>query len=217
MSKRKTYGVMGMMEWVAVIKCGLAEVKVHFSGGSLSGYGVVPAQYTTEDPFIQTVIERSKYFESGKITLLRETQGTGKYKNVIKERHADAGTHMPGQAATTSVVMETSLNPDGAPKKVEDGGKNATEGDNKGADAADAAEGVVTPAEQTLFPEEGQNAGAGLVGDGSGIVVEVNDLDDAKAYLVDEFEGVTMSSLRSKVAVLRCAAEHNIVFKGLEE
>ena len=44
-AKRKTYGVSGYMEWVALIECGKATVKVHFSGGSLTGYGVTPAEF----------------------------------------------------------------------------------------------------------------------------------------------------------------------------
>ena len=73
-AKRKTYGVSGYMEWVALIECGKATVKVHFSGGSLTGYGVTPAEFTTQNPMTQAIIENSKEFKSGKIFLLREIE-----------------------------------------------------------------------------------------------------------------------------------------------
>lgn len=109
---RKTYGVNGLMEWDTTIPVGKATMKVHFSGGSLTGYGVTPATFTTEDPMKQMIIEKSDYFKSGKIFVVREMEGTGKYKERIVEHHADAGTHMGGVAATAGAVMESPLNPD---------------------------------------------------------------------------------------------------------
>lgn len=68
-----TYGAPRLVDWVAQIKSGSATVRVHFSGGALTAYGVTPAEYTTSDPFIQKVIERSSYFKEGRIILLRRT------------------------------------------------------------------------------------------------------------------------------------------------
>lgn len=59
------------MDWVAQIKAGAATVRVHFTGGALTSYGVTPAEYTTENPFIQRVIEQSSYFKEGRITTVR--------------------------------------------------------------------------------------------------------------------------------------------------
>lgn len=69
---RKTYGVPRLVDWGAQIKAGGATVRVHFTGGALTAYGVTPAEYTTEDPFIQRVIEQSSHFRAGRIILLRE-------------------------------------------------------------------------------------------------------------------------------------------------
>lgn len=66
-----TYGVPGLVDWVAQIKVGAATVKVHFSGGALTAYGVTPAEYTTDNPFLQRVIEQSQYFKSGRILVQR--------------------------------------------------------------------------------------------------------------------------------------------------
>ena len=70
---RKTYGVSGLMEWQAVIRCGRATVNVLFTGGSVTGYGVSPAEYTTENPVVQAIIEGSEYYKSGRIRLLRQS------------------------------------------------------------------------------------------------------------------------------------------------
>lgn len=71
----KTYGVKGLMEWQALIKVGKATLHVPFTGGTLTGYGVTPAMFTTSNVFYQKMIENSDYFHSGKIKLLR-TLGT---------------------------------------------------------------------------------------------------------------------------------------------
>ncbi|MDE5806666.1 MAG: hypothetical protein K2H76_01000 [Muribaculaceae bacterium] len=79
---RATYGVSGMMEWVALIPTGRNIVRVRFSGGSLTGYGVAPATFRTTNPVVMDVIEKSSYFKRGKIRLLKKedenaTQETG--------------------------------------------------------------------------------------------------------------------------------------------
>ncbi|MBD5201798.1 MAG: hypothetical protein HDS81_00570 [Bacteroidales bacterium] len=70
---KKTYGTPRLVDWVAQIKAGSASVRVHFSGGALTSYGITPAEYTTSNPFIQKVIEQSSYFKEGRITLMRES------------------------------------------------------------------------------------------------------------------------------------------------
>lgn len=47
-------------------------MKVSFSNGTLTGYGVAPATYTTEDPFTQAVIENSAQYKSKEIILVSE-------------------------------------------------------------------------------------------------------------------------------------------------
>ena len=199
-STRKIYGVSGMMEWQALIICGKVHVTVPFTGGSMNGYGITPAKYTTEDPFMQQVIERSEYYRKGKIVLLHEMEGTGKYQAPEVVGHADAGTHKPGAAATASAVLDSALNPDGAPAAQQQDTGDADDTDAPGATEQDTDEGENLPT---------------TTADGKAIV-DVTDLDDARNYLVEEF-GVTMSSLRYKVNVYRCAEEHNVVFRGIKE
>lgn len=70
---------MGLMEWKIAIKCGNASLQVHFTGGNQTAYGVNPAKYTTENPAIQAIIENCGYFRQGRIVLLRDEEGSGKY------------------------------------------------------------------------------------------------------------------------------------------
>lgn len=69
-----TYGAPRLVDWVAQIKVGAASVRVHFTGGALTSYGVTPAEYTTSNPFIQKVIENSSYFKEGRIIVQRRAK-----------------------------------------------------------------------------------------------------------------------------------------------
>ena len=216
--KKKTYAVNGLMEWIAVIPCGRATMTVPFTGGSLSGYGVVPAQFTTEDPMKQMIIERSDYYKSGKIVLLRETEGTGKYKERLAMQHAAVeGMHRPGQAATASAVLDSALNPHVSeegfwPAKSETQSERPGNGSEEQTDTDGGEEQTDTDGDEDQgdYGETGQNTTA----DGKAIV-DVTDIDDARDYLADEF-GIARSNLRSNVSVMRAAEEHKIVFRGLE-
>ena len=48
-----TYGAPRLIDWVAQIKVGAATVRVHFTGGALTSYGVTHAEFSTSDPFLQ--------------------------------------------------------------------------------------------------------------------------------------------------------------------
>jgi hypothetical protein len=213
-AKRKTYGVSGYMEWVALIECGKATVKVHFSGGSLTGYGVTPAEFTTQNPMTQAIIENSKEFKNGKIFLLREIEGTGKFKEFVRGQHANEGNHLGGQAATASAIAGTALDADGTSKtpKVEQTDANEPMGDpinDEETEPADDEESTDDTEAETVEDSE-----ATVTADGKAII-DVTDLDDARDYLCENF-GIARSSLRSNVSVPRAAEEHNIVFRGIE-
>ena len=202
------------MEWVALIECGKATVKVHFSGGSLTGYGVTPAEFTTQNPMTQAIIENSKEFKSGKIFLLREIEGTGKFKEFVRGQHANEGNHLGGQAATASAIAGTALDADGTSKtpKVEQRDADEPMGDainDEETEPADDEESTDDTEAETVEDSE-----ATVTADGKAII-DVTDLDDARDYLCENF-GIARSSLRSNVSVYRAAEEHNIVFRGIE-
>lgn len=201
------------MEWVALIECGKATVKVHFSGGSLTGYGVTPAEFTTQNPMTQAIIENSKEFKSGKIFLLREIEGTGKFKEFVRGQHANEGNHLGGQAATASAIAGTALDADGTSK-------------TPAAASADDEEPMDDPInDEETKPADDENSTdaseaetvedseATVTADGMAII-DVTDIDDARDYLCENF-GIARSSLRTNVSVPRVAKEHNIVFRGI--
>lgn len=210
-AKRKTYGVSGYMEWVALIECGKATVKVHFSGGSLTGYGVTPAEFTTQNPMTQAIIENSKEFKNGKIFLLRGIEGTGKFKEFVRGQHANEGNHLGGQAATASAIAGTALDADGTSKaptaaSVDDEEPMSDPINDEDTEPADDEESTDDTEAETVVDSE-----ATVTADGKAII-DVTDIDDARDYLCENF-GIARSSLRSNVSVYRAAEEHNIVFR----
>lgn len=66
-----TYAIFGMMEYVLSLPVGASHFPVHFTGGRLSGYGIRPATFSTEDILMQGMIEKSTAFRSGKIKRLK--------------------------------------------------------------------------------------------------------------------------------------------------
>lgn len=86
------------MEWSALIGNGSVCVRVEFTGGSVTGYGVTPAEYTTGNPVIQALIEGSDYFRSGRIRLLRGTPGVTGGEVVRKRNKGVSATAVKGEA-----------------------------------------------------------------------------------------------------------------------
>ncbi len=67
----KTYALYGLMEYMANIPVGGTTVQVHFTGGQLSGFGIRPATYSTDDPVMQRLIERSQLYKTHRIKELK--------------------------------------------------------------------------------------------------------------------------------------------------
>lgn len=65
----KRYETRGMMEWHPLLRAGKSTVRIPFTGGHLSGYGTTAATFETRDKVVQTIIEKSEYFRSGRIRL----------------------------------------------------------------------------------------------------------------------------------------------------
>ena len=64
------YAVSGMTEYLAMIPAGSVSIPLHFTGGTLTGYGIRPATAEVSDPCFKKYIEMSPLFRSGKITRL---------------------------------------------------------------------------------------------------------------------------------------------------
>ena len=109
---KKTYGVIGLMEWYPIFRCGKAQIKIPFTGGALTGYGVTPAEFTTENPMLQAIIENSEHFKVGKIFVRRQVDGSGKYDELLpKEATLENGEQ---RIENCDAVVETAVAEAGA-------------------------------------------------------------------------------------------------------
>ena len=88
MKKRITYEIRGQIERNCFFRIGKSMVRVDFAGGAVNSAGVVPAQYTTDNPLYQHAIENSADFRNGIITrgLVQTVDGEEQHA----PEHADA-------------------------------------------------------------------------------------------------------------------------------
>ena len=184
-----TYGAPRLVDWVAQIKAGAATIRVHFTGGALTTYGVTPAEFTTSNPFIQKVIEGSSYFKEGRIMILRRTEIEETVKPTPKPKPETQPAPQPAPAPQPKAkepVAETTAH---APAPVE-------------AEAQEAAE--TEPAAEAQAEEA----------EADGITrVPVTCLPDAQAYLQENFN-ISSYKVRSCEIAQKIAAEHGVRFTG---
>lgn len=182
-----TYGAPRLVDWVAQIKVGAASVRVHFTGGALTSYGVTPAEFTTSNPFIQKVIENSSYFKEGRIIIQRRATIEEPKKPAPKAKPKAQPAPQPApQPKAEEPVAET---PAPTPAPVE-------------AEPQEAAEPEPAAEAQT---EEAEANGI--------TKVPVTCLPDAHAYLQENFN-ISSYKVRSCEIAQKIAAEHGIQFTG---
>jgi hypothetical protein len=92
-NKKVTYATPTLMEYVAIIKMGKATLRVPFSGGTITAYGVNPATFTTSNPIYQRAIESSEPYLNGRIVKLSEVALSGAPK--IKLEHNEEKAQAP--------------------------------------------------------------------------------------------------------------------------
>ena len=190
-----TYGVPGLVDWVAQIKAGAATVKVHFVGGALTSYGVTPAEYTTANPFIQKVIEQSSHYKSGRIIELRRTSIADPVKATKPKKVKPQPTPAPQPSETTTEVST-----------------------NEQQTEATAVENVVAPSTEITQDAEPVNE---VTEDAEAKVeavdclqqIEVSCLQDAQAYLQENFN-ISSYKIRTRPTAQKVAAEHGVMFVG---
>mgnify|MGYP006988886771 CR=1 FL=1 len=118
---RKTYGVRNLVEWQAVIPAGRGKLIVHFTGGSITAYGVTPATYRTDNPAQQAIIETSNHFRTGRIFLVKA--------ELLKEVNTPAAAPA---AAPAPVVEPATVEPVAAAAPEETGQTAAPEEESAG-------------------------------------------------------------------------------------
>ena len=234
--KLKKYGAIGVMEWQLNLPVGKATVHVEFKGGFENKYGIHPATFMTTDPIVQTVIERSYYFASGKIKLLdvkdlglspmeiaaqkRKAEEIAKKKaeeaakkkadaeaQAKAEADAQAG-NAQGQAIESPGTVASNAASEGAADDAEAELENETE---EVAENEDAEENAV---DGSVYDVEGETtSGVDMASDeGEYTVVPVTCNEDAKNYLVDNFN-CSARKLTNWATILEVGKANGILFE----
>ena len=71
--ERRVYGISGYVEFQMEIPTGHPAkpyVRIHFTGGQITGYGVTPARFVTCDETLARLIEQSPMFRNHRIKRL---------------------------------------------------------------------------------------------------------------------------------------------------
>ena len=234
--KLKKYGAIGVMEWQLNMPVGKATVHVEFKGGFENKYGIHPATFMTTDPIVQTVIERSYYFASGKIKLLdvkdlglspmeiaaqkRKAEEIAKKKDeeaakkkadaeaqAKDEADAQAG-NAQGQAIESPGTVASNAASEGAADDAEAELENETEEVTENEDAEENA------VDGSVYDVEGETtSGVDMASDkGEYTVVPVTCNEDAKNYLVDNFN-CSARKLTNWATILEVGKANGVLFE----
>ncbi len=246
--KLKKYGAIGVMEWQLNLPVGKATVHVEFKGGFENKYGIHPATFMTTDPIVQTVIERSYYFASGKIKLLNvKDLGLSPMEIAAQKRKAEEIAKKKAEEIAKKKAEEIAKKKaeEIAKKKADDEAKAKAEADAQAGnaqgqaiespgtvaneDATDAAETELeNETEEVAENEEAEeNAVDGSVYDVEGettsgvdmasdegeyTVVPVTCNEDAKNYLVDNFN-CSARKLTNWATILEVGKANGVLFE----
>ena len=201
---------------------------MEFKGGFENKYGIHPATFMTTDPIVQTVIERSYYFASGKIKLLdvkdlglspmeiaaqkRKAEEIAKKKAeeaAKKKAEADAQAgNAQGQAIESPGTVASNAASEGATDDAEAELENETE---EVAENEDAEENAV---DGSVYDVEGETtSGVDMASnEGEYTVVQVTCNEDAKNYLVDNFN-CSARKLTNWATILEVGKANGILFE----
>ena len=238
--KLKKYGAIGVMEWQLNLPVGKATVHVEFKGGFENKYGIHPATFMTTDPIVQTVIERSYYFASGKIKLL-DVKDLGlspmeiaaqkrKAEEIAKKKAEEAAKKKAEEAAKKKADAEVQAKAEADAQAGNAQGQAIESPGTVASDAAsdDAEAELENETEEVAENEEAEeNAVDGSVCDVEGettsgvdmasdegeyTVVQVTCNEDAKNYLVDNFN-CSARKLTNWATILEVGKANGILFE----
>ena len=236
--KLKKYGAIGVMEWQFNLPVGKATVHVEFKGGFENKYGIHPATFMTTDPIVQTVIERSYYFASGKIKLLDvEDLGLSPMEIAAQKRKAEeAAKKKAEEAAKKKADDEAKAKAEAQAKAeadaqagnaqgqaIESPGTVAnedatdaaeTELENETEEVAENEEAEENAVDGSVYDVEGETtSGVDMASDeGEYTVVPVTCNEDAKNYLVDNFN-CSARKLTNWATILEVGKANGVLFE----
>lgn len=200
---RKTYGVKNLMEWQATIPVGKGRLIIHFAGGTRTAYGVTPATYKTEDPIRQAIIEKSDYFHSGRIFLVKSD-----FIKEVPDPVPAASAQKPATVDTPAPHPESTVSESGNQAKNDDNTPNVPSAQSDVIPSSEDA-GIAQGEHNDSDADNGQKEIS--IDENGFATVEVTCTEDARRYLIDNF-GFTPSAVRTKEFIRNKAAANKIKF-----
>lgn len=230
--KLKKYGAIGVMEWQLNLPVGKATVHVEFKGGFENKYGIHPATFMTTDPIVQTVIERSYYFASGKIKLLdvkdlglspMEIAAQKRKAEEIAKKKAEEAAKAKAKAEAQAKAEADAQAGNAQGQAIESPGTVAnedatdaaeTELENETEEVAENEEAEENAVDGSVYDVEGETtSGVDMASDeGEYTVVPVTCNEDAKNYLVDNFN-CSARKLTNWATILEVGKANGILFE----
>lgn len=230
--KLKKYGAIGVMEWQLNLPVGKATVHVEFKGGFENKYGIHPATFMTTDPIVQTVIERSYYFASGKIKLLdvkdlglspMEIAAQKRKAEEIAKKKAEEAAKKKADAEAKAKAEADAQAGNAQGQAIESPGTVASESatddaeaelENETEEVAENEEAEENAVDGSVYDVEGETtSGVDMASDdGEYTVVPVTCNEDAKNYLVDNFN-CSARKLTNWATILEVGKANGILFE----
>lgn len=222
--KLKKYGAIGVMEWQLNLPVGKATVHVEFKGGFENKYGIHPATFMTTDPIVQTVIERSYYFASGKIKLLDvKDLGLSPMEIAAQKRKAEEAAKKKAEADAQAKAEADAQAGNAQGQAIESPGTVASEGtaddaeaelENETEEVAENEDAEENAVDGSVYDVEGETtSGVDMASDeGEYTVVQVTCNEDAKNYLVDNFN-CSARKLTNWATILEVGKANGILFE----
>lgn len=221
--KLKKYGAIGVMEWQLNLPVGKATVHVEFKGGFENKFGIHPATFMTTDPIVQTVIERSYYFVSGKITLLDvKDLGLSPMEIAAQKRKAEEIAKKKAEAEAQAKAEADAQAGNAQGQAIESPGTVASESaaddteaelGNEKEEVAENEEAEENAVDGSVYDVEGETtSGVDMASDeGEYTVVPVTCNEDAKNYLADNFN-CSARKLTNWATILATGKANGILF-----
>lgn len=194
------------MEWQANIPVGKGRLTVHFAGGTRTAYGLTPATYKSEDPILQTIIEKSDYFRSGRIFLVKS-----EFIKDVPDPVPAAPAPKPAKVEAPAPKSEPTVTDSGEQTKANESAENAQNEQTGQSNAIPTSEDTA-PAQEEQTNSDADNGQKEIQIDEDGFaIVDVTCTEDARRYLIDNF-GFTPSAVRTKDFIRNKAAANKIKF-----
>ncbi len=118
----KIYGMHGLLEWHGHVHANGVSMKVDFTNGSTTAYGVAPATFITKNKMTQFLMENSKEFKSGRIRLIRTVPLPDEPDDCIvvsaPAEEADSGVPESGANEKSPADVQETTTPGSAPVKM---------------------------------------------------------------------------------------------------